>query len=89
MSRFVAVHNVPGITEDQFREKLNAANKWRPNRQTTILKVYGNLEKGKVVSECEAVEQAHFEEWINRTGWPLESIHKVDIICQAGSIWKM
>ena len=69
MARFIAIHNVPGITEADFRDKLNAVRKWRPDRRTTILKVYGDLENGRLVSECEAVEQAHFEDWINLVGW--------------------
>ena len=79
----------PGITEAEFRDKLNAVRKWRPDRRTTVLKVYGDLENGRLVSECEAVEQAHFEDWLKMVGWPAESINKVDIICQVGSFWKL
>lgn len=89
MARFIAVHNVPGITEEDFRSKLDAVRKWRPDRRTTIVKVYGDLENGKLISECEAVEQSHFEDWLNMVGWPAESINKVDIICQVGSFWKL
>tara|TARA_B100000315_G_scaffold19643_1_gene17271 strand:+ start:333 stop:611 length:279 start_codon:yes stop_codon:yes gene_type:complete len=89
MPRFIAIHKVSGVTEEQFREKLGAVRKWRPDRRTTILKVYGDLEKGLLISECEAVEQAHFEDWINMVGWPAESIHKVDLICQVGAFWKV
>ena len=89
MARFIAIHNVPGITEEDFRDKLNAVRKWRPDRRTTILKVYGNLEAGMLVTECEAVEQSHFEDWINLVGWPAASIHKVDMVCQVGNIWKL
>jgi hypothetical protein len=89
MARFVAIHNVPGITEADFQEKLNAVRKWRPDRRTTILKVYGDLEKGTLISECEAVEQSHFEDWIKMVGWPAQAIHKVDMICQVGNFWKV
>ena len=89
MARFIAVHNVPGITEDEFRDKLNAVRKWRPDRRTTILKVYGDLENGRLISECEAVAQSHFEDWLNMVGWPADSISKVDIICQVGAFWKL
>jgi len=89
MARFVAIHNVPGITEADFQGKLNAVRKWRPDRRTTILKVYGDLEKGLLISECEAVEQSHFEDWIKMVGWPAQSIHKVDMICQVGNFWKV
>ncbi len=89
MARFIAVHNVAGITEEQFREKLDSVKKWRPDRRTTILKVYGDLQSGTLVSECEAVEQAHFEDWMKMVGWPATSIHKVDMICQVGNFWKL
>ncbi len=89
MSRFVAIHNVPGITEEAFRDKLDAVKKWRPDRRTTILKVYGDLSTGRLITECEAAEQAHFEDWISMVGWPAESIHRVDMICQVGNIWKL
>ena len=89
MARFIAIHNVPGITEEAFRDKLDAVKKWRPDRRTTILKVYGDLGSGRLITECEAVEQSHFEDWINMVGWPDESIHQVDMICQVGNIWKL
>ena len=89
MARFIAIHNAPGITEEEFREKLDAVRKWRPDRRTTILKVYGGLEDGKLITECEAMEQAHFEDWIKLVGWPAESIHRVDLVCQVGNFWKL
>jgi hypothetical protein len=89
MARFIAIHSVPGITEADFREKLDAVRKWRPDRRTTIVKVYGDLQKGMLVSECEAVEQSHFEDWIKMVGLPAQSIHKVDMICQVGNFWKV
>lgn len=89
MARFIAIHKVSGITEEEFRDKLDAVRKWRPDRRTTVLKVYGDLKDGTLVTECEAVEQAHFEDWINMVGWPAQSIHKVDLICQVGNIWNV
>ena len=89
MARFIAIHSVPGISEEAFREKLNGVSKWRPDRRTTILKVYGDIENGKLVTECEAVEQEHFEDWIKMTGWPAESMFKVDLVMQVGNIWKL
>ncbi len=89
MARFIAIHQVTGVTEEEFRNKLSAVRQWRPDRRTTILKVYGDLETGRLISECEAAEQSHFEDWIKMVGWPAESVHKVDIICQVGNIWNM
>ena len=88
MARFLAIHSVPDITEEKFQAALGEANKWRPDRRTTIVKAYCNLAEGKLVSECEAVEQAHFEEWIQRVGWPCDGVYRVDLIHQVGQIWK-
>ena len=89
MARFIAIHSVPGMSEENFREALSEAKKWRPDRRTTILKVYCNLEEGKLVSECESAEQAHFEDWIKQVDWPCDAIYKVDLIHQVGQIWKL
>ena len=89
MARFLAIHNISGLTEEEFREKLGSVSKWRPDRRTTILKVYGDTEHGKLVTECEAVEQSHFEDWMKLVGWPAESIYQVDLVCQVGNIWKL
>ena len=89
MARFMAIHSVPEITEEKFREALAEARNWRPDRRTTIVKVYCNLAEGKLVSECEAVEQGHFEDWINRVGWSCDAIYQVDLIHQVGHIWKV
>ena len=83
------------FTTCQESPRENFGRSWTPSAsggptaRTTILKVYGDLEGGKLFSECEAVEQAHFEDWINMVGWPAESIHKVDLICQVGNFWKL
>ena len=89
MARFLAVHNVSGLTEEQFREKLSAVSQSRPDRRTTLLKGYADLGRGKLFIECEAVEQEHFEDWIKMTGWPAESIYNVDLGMQVGNIWKL
>ena len=89
MARFIAIHTIPEITEEQFNETLGTVRKWRHDSRTTIVKVYCNLAEGKLVSECEAVEQSHFEEWLKQVGWPWDSIHRVDLVHQVGHIWKM
>ena len=83
----MAVHSVPGVTEEQFRQVLGEAKKWRPDRRTTIIKVYCNLAEGKLVSECEAPDQSQFEEWIKGVGWSWDGIFRVDLIHQGGQIW--
>ena len=89
MPRFMAIHSVPGITQEQFQEALGDVSKWRPDRRTTIVKVYCNLEEGKLVSECEAQEQSHFEDWISQIGWSYDAIYRVDLMQQVGHIWRL
>jgi len=89
MARFMAIHNVPGITQEQFQDAVGDVSNWRPDRRTTIIKVYCNLEEGKLVSECEAQEQSHFEEWIAHTGWAYDAIYRVDLVQQVGRVWKL
>ena len=89
MARFMAIHTVPDMTEEKFEGSLAEVKNWRPDRRTTIVKVYCNLAEGKLVSECEAVEQAHFEDWLKQVGWPYDAIYKIDMVHQVGHIWKV
>ena len=41
------------------------------------------------MSECEAVERSHFEEWIRQVGWPADAIYRIDLVHQVGNIWKV
>jgi hypothetical protein len=89
MARFMALHTMPDMTKEKFESALKDVKNWRPDRRTTIVKIYCNLDDGKMVSECEAVEQAHFEDWLKQVGWPYDSIHKVDLVHQVGHIWEV
>ena len=89
MARFLAIHSVPGMTEDEFRQALSEVGRWRPDGRTTILKVYCDLARGKLFSECEAPQQAQFEEWIRAMGWSYDAIYTVDTLHQAGRIWNL
>ena len=89
MARFLAIHSIPDMSEEKFQAALDGVKNWRPDRRTTIVKVYCNLAEGKLFSECEAVEQAHFEDWIAQVGWPYDAIYKVDMVHQVGHIWNV
>ena len=89
MPRFIAIHTIPGLTEQKFKETFQGVKNWRPDARTTITKAYCSLAQGKVVTECEAVEQAHFEEWIKKVGWPVDAIIKLDLIQQGSNNWKL
>ena len=38
MTRFMAIHSVPDMTEEKFQEALGEVKHWRPDRRTTIVK---------------------------------------------------
>ena len=60
MARFLATHTISDLTEDELRNKLGAytggVSKWRPDRRTTILKVYADTSSGKLFTDAKAVE---------------------------------
>jgi Zn finger protein HypA/HybF involved in hydrogenase expression len=87
MARFLAIGEMPEITEEQFRQTFDAVRKWRPERRTWMVKAYCNLSQGKVVIECETPEQDSFEAWLQQTGWKVNGIYRVDLIHEAGAIW--
>jgi len=89
MPRLMAIATIPGITEEQFRAALDQVRKWRPDPRTTIIRAACSLPEGKIVAECEAIEQAHFEDWLKKAGWQWDAIYKVDLVHQTGNIWKL
>lgn len=89
MARFLAIATVPGITEAQFRDALNAVKKWRIDPRNTILRASCSLSSGRIVLECEGTEQANLEKWLQERGWKAEVIHKVDLVHDGGYIWKV
>ncbi|GBD11750.1 hypothetical protein HRbin23_01427 [bacterium HR23] len=89
MTRYLAIVNAPGITEAQFRDALNAVRKWRIDPRHTILRASCALATGRIVVECEGVEQAPLEKWLQERGWKAEAIYKVDLVHDGGYIWKV
>jgi Zn finger protein HypA/HybF involved in hydrogenase expression len=89
MARFLAIGDMPDITEEQFRQTFDTIRKWRPERRTWIVKAYCSLSQGKVVIECETPEQQSFEAWLQKTNWKVNGIYQIDLIHEAGAIWPM
>ena len=89
MSRFIAICEMPGITDEQFRQTFDRVRKWRPDRRTWIVKAYCDLSDGRLVVECEAPERASFEGWLSNTHWKVDGIYGVDLIHEAGAVWPM
>jgi Zn finger protein HypA/HybF involved in hydrogenase expression len=89
MARFLAIGEVPALSEEQFRQHFDTIRKWRPERRTWMVKAYCNLSEGKVVIECETPERESFEAWLSKTGWKVHDIYRIDLIHEAGAIWPM
>jgi hypothetical protein len=89
MTRFLAMVNVPGITEERFREALDQVRKWRIDPRHTVVRAVCCLGDRKVLVECEGVEQAVFERWLQERGWKPEVVHRVDLVHEGGYIWKV
>jgi hypothetical protein len=89
MARFLAVAEMPDLTEAQFRQAFDSMRKWRPERRTWMVKAYCSLNLGKIVVECETPERSSFEAWLRQTGWEVNDIYSIDLIHEAGAIWPM
>ena len=89
MSRFLAIKNKPGLTEEQFREALNRTGKWRFGRHAWVVKAYCALEPGKLVIECEAPDQGEFETWLRANEWEADEICRVSFVHEEGQVWPM
>ena len=83
MSRYLAVGEMPQISEAEFRDALDAVKKWRIDRQSWVIKAYCNLERGKLVIE------SSLEQLTARVGGAVrvrtpEPARLVDALKQAG-----
>jgi hypothetical protein len=89
LARYLAIGDLPALSEDEFRNALNAHKKWRIDRQSWVIKAYWNREDGKLVVECETPDKARFEEWLQKAGWQMNEIHRVNLIHEGGVIWSV
>ena len=89
MTRFLAIADEPGLTNEKFSDALDRIGKWRFARRAWIVKAYCLLDPGRVVIECEAPDQASFSEWLEGNGWSGADISQVDLVQEAGEIWPM
>ena len=91
MPRFLAICTIPGLDEAKLRQVFpgTRTSEWRPDARTTILKVLASSQAGKVLAECDAVEQAHFEAWLQKVGWTPDAVYRVDYVKQGPNFWKV
>ena len=89
MTRFLAVADEPGLTNEKFSDALDRIGKWRFARRAWIVKAYCIPDPGRVVIECEAPDEESFSEWLESNGWSGADIHRVVLVQEAGEIWPM
>ena len=85
MARFITYHNAPGVnldTLEDLRQKVNDVAKSQP--ETIYYRSWVNLSKGKIMSECDALDSASLRRWFNDLGLPVVEISEMDLIGQAG-----
>ncbi len=87
MARYLAIGEKRGIENEEFKGAFDQFKKWRIDRQSWVIKAYLDSESGKMVIECETPERERFEAWLKKTGWEMDSIFRVNLIHEAGTIW--
>jgi hypothetical protein len=85
MAKFMCVHTIPpgAFSADQLRQFAEAA------QQDPTVKGYrsfANLDEGKVVCVMEAPAKDEIEAWFKKMGMPFDSITKVELEGDRGSI---
>jgi len=89
MPRWIAIGTAPGWDNvKKFGEEMHETHSWRPDARTTITTVFA-LGDGRLLAECNAVNQDAFEAWLNQKGWKVESITPIKHLAKVGSIWEM
>ena len=89
MGRWIAIGRVAGWDDlATFSAALKATGSWRVDSRTTITEVVA-LGDGRMIAECHAGAQAEFEDWLEKTGWQVESITPIRHVARTGEIWQI
>jgi hypothetical protein len=82
MTRYIGLHTLPGFT----REMLAQATPYLDKQEgTRFLRAYTCFAEGKVVCEWEADEKETVATAYANLGFPYDSIHQVEAICDMGT----
>ena len=89
MGRWIAVGRKPAwSTFEAFRDDLKANDKWRLDAKTSISSAIV-LQDGRVLVECQAAEQAAFDDWLKARDIEVESLSELSHIALNGNVWSL
>jgi len=83
MARFIGLHTLPGFTREMLAQATPHLDK---QEGTRFLRAYSSFSEGKVVCEWEAVDKEVVATAYANLGFPYDSIHEVQAICDMGDI---
>jgi hypothetical protein len=81
MARYIGLHTLPGFSREMLAQATPHLDKQDPAR---FLRAYSSFREEKVVCEWEAPDKAAVEKAYANLGFPFDSIHEVEAICDAG-----
>ena len=82
MARYIGLHTIPGFTREML---AGATPGLEVQRDARFLRAYTSFAEGKVVCEWEALEKDKVVKAYTDLGFPYDSIHEVEAICDNGS----
>ncbi|MEX0833106.1 MAG: nickel-binding protein [Actinomycetota bacterium] len=81
MARYIGLHTLPGFTREMLAEATPHLDK---QEGAQFLKAYSSFAEGRVVCEWEAGDKDVVAKAYDNLGFPYDSIHQVEAICDMG-----
>jgi hypothetical protein len=81
MARYIGLHTLPGFTREMLAQATPNLDK---QDGAQFLRAYSSFVEGKVVCEWESDSKATVEKAYANLGFPFDSIHEVEAICDMG-----
>jgi uncharacterized protein DUF4242 len=81
MARYIGLHTIPGFTREML---AGATPGLERQEEARFLRAYTSFKEGKVVCEWEAAGKDTVAKAYEDLGFPYDSIHEVEAICDNG-----
>jgi len=82
MARYIGLHTLPGFTREMLAEATPYLDK-QPG--ASFLRAYSSFVEGRVVCEWDAASKDVVATAYDNLGFPYDSIHEVEAICDMGT----